>query len=215
MPARSQTMPTSCYAMQHRYGAQSEMYLATQQFSKQLLAYEKQNFALGKGDEEVISTLHYFSEVVDKFHVLHSELVKQLSDAMVLPVVQFREKDLRNMVQSIWVELETEEEKMQMSQQELLSVDESIYMPDFDEVPPQVNRNLIQKAGYLNLRNKTGLVTTTWESLYFSTQGRNLMCQPRGAVTRGLIQDLDNCLVMAVDCENGNTASRSPLPAEN
>lgn len=50
--------------------------------------------------------------------------------------------------------------------------------------------------------SKTGLVTTTWDRLYFFTQGGNLMCQPRGAVAGGLIQDLDNCSVMAVDCED-------------
>ncbi|KAM5332554.1 DCC-interacting protein 13-beta isoform 1-T1 [Glossophaga mutica] len=295
-------------AMQRVYGAQNEMCLATQQLSKQLLAYEKQNFALGKGDEEVISTLHYFSKVVDELNVLHTELAKQLADTMVLPIVQFREKDLTevstlkdlfglassehdlsmakysrlpkkkenekvktevvkevaaarrkqhlsslqyycalnalqhrkrvammepmlgfahgqinffkkgaemfsqsmdsflssvaDMVQSIQVELEAEAEKMRVSQQELLSVDESAYTPDADMAAPQINRTLIQKAGYLNLRNKTGLVTTTWERLYFFTQGGNLMCQPRGAVAGGLIQDLDNCSVMAVDCED-------------
>ncbi|XP_065380812.1 DCC-interacting protein 13-beta isoform X3 [Macaca fascicularis] len=287
---------------------QNEMCLATQQLSKQLLAYEKQNFALGKGDEEVISTLHYFSKVVDELNVLHTELAKQLADTMVLPIIQFREKDLTevstlkdlfglashehdlsmakysrlpkkkenekvktevgkevaaarrkqhlsslqyycalnalqyrkrmammepmigfahgqinffkkgaemfskhmdsflssvaDMVQSIQVELEAEAEKMRVSQQEFLSVDESVYTPDSDVAAPQINRNLIQKAGYLNLRNKTGLVTTTWERLYFFTQGGNLMCQPRGAVAGGLIQDLDNCSVMAVDCED-------------
>ncbi|XP_003929688.1 DCC-interacting protein 13-beta isoform X1 [Saimiri boliviensis] len=295
-------------AMQRVYGAQNEMCLATQQLSKQLLGYEKQNFALGKGDEEVISTLHYFSKVVDELNVLHTELAKQLADTMVLPIIQFREKDLTevstlkdlfglasnehdlsmakysrlpkkkenekvktevgkevaaarrkqhlsslqyycalnalqyrkrmammepmigfahgqinffkkgaemfskrmdsflssvaDMVQSIQVELEAEAEKMRVSQQELLSVDESVYTPDSDVAEPQINRNLIQKAGYLNLRNKTGLVTTTWERLYFFTQGGNLMCQPRGAVAGGLIQDLDNCSVMAVDCED-------------
>nr|XP_005899125.1 PREDICTED: DCC-interacting protein 13-beta isoform X1 [Bos mutus] len=301
-------------AMQRVYGAQNEMCLATQQLSKQLLAYEKQNFALGKGDEEVISTLHYFSKVVDELNVLHTELAKQLADTMVLPIIQFREKDLTevstlkdlfglassdiclflehdlsmakysrlpkkkenekvkaeivkevaaarrkqhlsslqyycalnalqyrkrvammepmlgfahgqinffkkgaemfsqsmdgflssvaDMVQSIQVELEVEAEKMRASQQELLSLDEAVYTPDFDVAAPQVNRNLIQKAGYLNLRNKTGLVSTTWERLYFFTQGGNLMCQPRGAVAGGLIQDLDNCSVMAVDCED-------------
>ncbi|KAK1341527.1 hypothetical protein QTO34_017942 [Cnephaeus nilssonii] len=295
-------------AMQRVYGAQNEMCLATQQLSKQLLAYEKQNFALGKGDEEVISTLHYFSKVVDELNVLHTELAKQLADTMVLPIVQFREKDLTevstlkdlfglastehdlsmakysrlpkkkenekvktevvkevaaarrkqhlsslqyycalnalqyrkrmammepmlgfahgqinffkkgaamfsqsmdnflssvsDMVQSIQVELEAEAEKMRVSQQELLSVDEAVYTPDFDVAAPQINRNLIQKAGYLNLRSKTGLVTTSWERLYFFTQGGNLMCQPRGAVAGGLIQDLDNCSVMAVDCED-------------
>nr|XP_019584020.1 PREDICTED: DCC-interacting protein 13-beta [Rhinolophus sinicus] len=295
-------------AMQRVYGAQNEMCLATQQLSKQLLAYEKQNFALGKGDEEVISTLHYFSKVVDELNVLHTELAKQLADTMVLPIIQFREKDLTevstlkdlfglasnehdlsmakysrlpkkkenekvktevvkevaaarrkqhlsslqyycalnalqyrkrmamvepmmgfargqinffkkgaemfsqsmdsflssvaDMVQSIQVELEGEAEKMRMSQQELLSADESVYTPDCDVAAPQINRNLIQKAGYLNLRNKTGLVSTTWERLYFFTQGGNLMCQPRGAVAGGLIQDLDNCSVMALDCED-------------
>ncbi|XP_004414302.1 PREDICTED: DCC-interacting protein 13-beta [Odobenus rosmarus divergens] len=295
-------------AMQRVYGAQNEMCLATQQLSKQLLAYEKQNFALGKGDEEVISTLHYFSKVVDELNVLHTELAKQLADTMVLPIIQFREKDLTevstlkdlfglasnehdlsmakysrlpkkkenekvktdvvkevvaarrkqhlsslqyycalnalqyrkrvammepmigfahgqinffkkgaemfsqnmnsflssvaDMVQSIQVELEAEAEKMRVSQQELVSVDESVYTPDSDVAAPPINRNLIQKAGYLNLRSKTGLVTTTWERLYFFTQGGNLMCQPRGAVAGGLIQDLDNCSVMAVDCED-------------
>ncbi|XP_036025474.1 DCC-interacting protein 13-beta isoform X1 [Onychomys torridus] len=295
-------------AMQRVYGAQNEMCLATQQLSKQLLAYERQNFALGKGDEEVISTLHYFSKVMDELNGLHAELAKQLADTVVLPVIQFREKDLTevstlkdlfglasnehdlsmakysrlpkkkenervkaevgkevasarrkqhlsslqyycalnalqyrkrmammepligfahgqinffkrgaemfsksmdgflssvtDMVQSIQVELETEADKMRVSQQELLSVDESVYTPDMDVATSQINRNLIQKTGYLNLRNKTGLVTTTWERLYFFTQGGNLMCQPRGAVAGGLIQDLDNCSVMAVDCED-------------
>lgn len=295
-------------AMQRVYGAQNEMCLATQQLSQQLLAYEKQNFALGKGDEEVISMLHYFSKVVDELNVLHTELAKQLADTMVLPVIQFREKDLTEistlkdlfglaskdhdlamakysrlskkkenekvkaevqkevaaarrkqhlsslqyycalnalqyrkrmammepmigfaqgqinffkkgaemfsrsmdsflssgmgMVHSIQVELEAEAEKMRVSQQELLSVDESVYTPDLDVAAPEINRNLIQKAGYLNLRNKTGLVSTSWERLYFFTQGGNLLCQPRGAVAGGLIQDLDNCSVMAVDCED-------------
>ncbi|XP_030093721.1 DCC-interacting protein 13-beta isoform X3 [Serinus canaria] len=295
-------------AMQRVYGAQNEMCLATQQLSKQLLAYEKQHFALGRGDEEVISTLHYFSKVVDELNNLHSDLAKQLADTMVLPIIQFREKDLTevstlkdlfglasnehdvsmakysrlpkrkeneklkaevakevanarrkqhlsslqyycalnalqyrkrvamiepmlgytrgqinffkkgaemfskrmdsflssvsDMVQSIQGELDAEAEKMRISQQDLIAVNESVYTPDSDVISPAINRNLIQKAGYLNLRNKTGLVTTTWERLYFFTQGGNLMCQPRGAVAGGLIQDLDNCSVMAVDCED-------------
>ncbi|XP_059702214.1 DCC-interacting protein 13-beta isoform X3 [Haemorhous mexicanus] len=300
-------------AMQRVYGAQNEMCLATQQLSKQLLAYEKQHFALGKGDEEVISTLHYFSKVVDELNNLHSDLAKQLADTMVLPIIQFREKDLTDfsfpevstlkdlfglasnehdvsmakysrlpkrkeneklkaevakevanarrkqhlsslqyycalnalqyrkrvammepmlgytrgqinffkkgaemfskrmdsflssvsdMVQSIQGELDAEAEKMRISQQDLIAVNESVYTPDSDVISPAINRNLIQKAGYLNLRNKTGLVTTTWERVYFFTQGGNLMCQPRGAVAGGLIQDLDNCSVMAVDCED-------------
>ncbi|KAK9400009.1 DCC-interacting protein 13-beta [Crotalus adamanteus] len=294
-------------AMQRIYGAQNEMCLATQQLSKHLLAYEKQNFALGKGDEEMISTLQSFSKIVDELNVLHTELAKQLANTMVLPIIQFREKDLTevstlkdlfslasnehdismarysrlpkkrengklkaevvkevasarrkqhlsslqyycalnalqyrkriammepmlgyarsqinflkkgaemfskkldgfltsvtNMVQSIQEESDAEVEAMRVSQQDLLSVGESVYTPDFD-ASPVINKNLIQKAGYLNLRNKTGLVTTTWDRLYFFTQGGNLMCQPRGAVAGGLIQDLDNCSVMAIDCED-------------
>ncbi|XP_013915390.1 PREDICTED: DCC-interacting protein 13-beta [Thamnophis sirtalis] len=106
-----------------------------------------------------------------------------------------------NTVQSIQEESDAEIEAMRVSQQDLLSVGESVYTPDFD-ASPVINKNLIQKAGYLNLRNKTGLVTTTWDRLYFFTQGGNLMCQPRGAVAGGLIQDLDNCSVMAIDCED-------------
>ncbi|KAM4748216.1 DCC-interacting protein 13-beta isoform 1-T1 [Rhinophrynus dorsalis] len=294
--------------MQRVYGAQNEMCLATQQLSSQLLAYEKQNFALGKGDEEVISTLQYFANVVDELNVLHTELAKQLADTMVLPLIQFREKDLTevstlkdlfllasnehdmsmakysrlpkrrenekikaevvkevanarrkqhlsslqyycalnalqyrkrtamldpilgytrgqisflkkgsemfskkmdgflssvsSMIQRIQEELDAEAETMRISQQELLSGTESVYIPDYDVSSPVINRNLIQKAGYLNMRSKTGLVTTSWERLYFFTQGGNLMCQHRGEVAGGLIQDLDNCSVMAVDCED-------------
>lgn len=294
--------------MQRVYGAQNEMCLATQQLSGQLLAYEKQNFALGKGDEEVISTLQYFANVVNELNVLHTELAKQLADRMVLPLIQFREKDLTevstlkdlfllasnehdlsmakysrlpkkreneklkaeiakevagarrkqhlsslqyycalnalqyrkrtamldpilgytqgqiaflkkgyemfsqkmdgflasvsSMIQRIQGELDAEAEAMRITQQELLSVSDDIYTPDHDVSYPVINRNLIQKAGYLNMRSKTGLVTTAWERLYFFTQGGNLMCQHRGEVAGGLIQDLDNCSVMAVDCED-------------
>ncbi|XP_018409375.1 PREDICTED: DCC-interacting protein 13-beta [Nanorana parkeri] len=273
--------------MQRVYGAQNEMCLATQQLSSQLLAYEKQNFALGKGDEEVISISQCFANVVDELNVLHTGLANQLADTMVLPLIQFREKDLTevstlkdlfllasneaffcffflehdlsmakysrlpkkreneklevagarrkqhlsslqyycalNALQYrkrtamldpilgytqgqvhfiIQGELETEAEAMRISQQELLSGSDAMYTPDYDVVNPIVNRNLIQKAGYLNLRSKTGLVTTTWDRLYFFTQGGNLMCQHRGEVAGGLIQDLDNCSVMAVDCED-------------
>ncbi|XP_056430469.1 DCC-interacting protein 13-beta isoform X2 [Hyla sarda] len=294
--------------MQRVYGAQNEMCLATQQLSSQLLEYEKQNFALGKGDEEVISTLQYFANVTNELNALHTELAKQLADSMVLPLIQFREKDLTevstlkdlfllasnehdlsmakysrlpkkkeneklkaeiakevagarrkqhlsslqyycalnalqyrkrtamldpilgytqgqiaflkkgykmfskkmdnflesvsSMIQRVQGELDTEAEAMRITQQELLSGSDAIYTPDSDVSSPVINRNLIQKAGYLNMRSKTGLVTTTWERLYFFTQGGNLMCQHRGEVAGGLIQDLDNCSVMAVDCED-------------
>uniref|UniRef100_A0A672GAK2 Adaptor protein, phosphotyrosine interaction, PH domain and leucine zipper containing 2 n=1 Tax=Salarias fasciatus TaxID=181472 RepID=A0A672GAK2_SALFA len=104
------------------------------------------------------------------------------------------------MTKSIQTQLDSEAEGMRVSQRELLSVDDSVYMPDTDS--ESVNRTLIQKAGYLNIRNKTGLVTTAWDRLYFFTQGGNLMCQPRGAVAGGMVLDLDNSSVMAVDCED-------------
>lgn len=296
-------------AMQRVYGAQNEMSIATQQLSKQLIAYEKQNFALSKGDDEVISTLHRFARVVDELNSLHTELAKQVADTMIFPMIQFRERDLTEvstlkdlfllasnehdvamakysklpkkreneklkaevvaevsatrrkqhhsslqyycalnalqhrkrvamldpllgftqgqinffkmgvemfskklddflssvatMVQSIQGQLDTEAETMRLTQQELLLASETTYMPDNNTTTSKkANRNLLQKAGYLNIRTKTGLVSTSWDRLYFFTQGGNLMCQPRGAVAGGLILDLDNCSVMAVDCED-------------
>ncbi|XP_019934530.1 DCC-interacting protein 13-beta [Paralichthys olivaceus] len=293
-------------SMQRVFGAQSEMGLATEQLSKQLLEYEKKNFALGKGDEEVITTLQSFAKTVVELNSLHSTLANQMADSMVFPLIQFREKDLTEistlkeifgiatdeheatmvkysrlpkkkeneklktdlvkevaytrrkqhqaslqyycalnalqyrkrvamlepmlgytqaqisffkkgvelvskkmdnflssvstMTQSIQAQLDTEAEAMRVSQRELLSVEDTVYMPDKDTEP--VNRTLIQKAGYLNIRNKTGLVTTAWDRLFFFTQGGNLMCQPRGAVAGGMVLDLDNSSVMAVECED-------------
>ncbi|XP_030280838.1 DCC-interacting protein 13-beta isoform X2 [Sparus aurata] len=293
-------------SLQRVFGAQSEMGLATEQLSQQLLEYEKKNFALGKGDEEVITTLQSFAKTVGELNSLHSELANQMADSMVFPLIQFREKDLTEistlkeifgiatdeheaamvkysrlpkkreneklksdmvkevaytrrkqhqaslqyycalnalqyrkrvamlepmlgytqaqisffkkgielvskkmdcflasvstMTQNIQAQLDAEAETMRMAQRELLSVEDTVYMPDKDTEP--VNRTLIQKAGYLNIRNKTGLVTTAWDRLYFFTQGGNLMCQPRGAVAGGMVLDLDNSSVMAVECED-------------
>ncbi|KAM4618830.1 DCC-interacting protein 13-beta [Polymixia lowei] len=293
-------------SMQRVFGAQSEMGLATEQLSQQLLEYEKKNFALGKGDEEVITTLQHFAKTVGELNTLHSVLSNQMADSMVFPMIQFREKDLTeigtlkeifgiasdeheaamvkysrlpkkkeneklkadlvkevaysrrkqhqasmqyycalnalqyrkrvamlepmlgytqaqisffkkgmelvskkmdsflssvsNMTHNIQAQLDTEAEAMRLAQRELLSVEDTVYMPDKDTDP--INRTLIQKAGYLNIRNKTGLVTTAWDRLYFFTQGGNLMCQPRGAVAGGMVLDLDNSSVMAVECED-------------
>ncbi|NWQ77432.1 DP13B protein, partial [Columbina picui] len=295
-------------AMQRVYGAQNEMCLATQQLSKQLLAYEKQHFALGKGDEEVISTLHYFSKVVDELNILHSELAKQLADTMVLPIIQFREKDLTevstlkdlfglasnehdvSMAKYSRLPKRKENEKLKAEvakevanarrKQHLSSLQYycalnalqyrkrvAMMEPMLGYTRGQINffkkgaemfskrmdsflssvSDMVQSlssgtprsfaescflsrcllsltvawgictpgrtlsllnfmrflsAHFCSLSSKTGLVTTTWERLYFFTQGGNLMCQPRGAVAGGLIQDLDNCSVMAVDCED-------------
>lgn len=51
---------------------------------------------------------------------------------------------------SIQAQLDAEAEAMRASQRELLSVEDTVYMPDKDTEP--VNRTLIQKAGYLNIR---------------------------------------------------------------
>uniref|UniRef100_A0A8B9KXW8 Adaptor protein, phosphotyrosine interacting with PH domain and leucine zipper 2 n=1 Tax=Astyanax mexicanus TaxID=7994 RepID=A0A8B9KXW8_ASTMX len=120
------------------------------------------------------------------------ELVSKKMDSFLASVT--------NMTQSIQAQLDAEAESMRLTQRELLSVEDTVYMPDRDLEP--VNRTLIQKAGYLNIRNKTGLVTTAWDRLYFFTQGGNLMCQPRGAVAGGMVLDLDNSSVMAVECED-------------
>uniref|UniRef100_A0A669CE75 Adaptor protein, phosphotyrosine interacting with PH domain and leucine zipper 2 n=1 Tax=Oreochromis niloticus TaxID=8128 RepID=A0A669CE75_ORENI len=280
-------------SMQRVFGAQ---------VLKQITVRRRLNFALGKGDEEVITTLQNFAKTVGELNALHSELANQMADSMVFPLIQFREKDLTeistlkeifaigtdamvkysrlpkkkeneklkadlvkevaytrrkqhqaslqyycalnalqyrkrvamlepmlgythaqisffkkgfelvskkmdsflasvsNMTQSIQAQLDSEAEAMRVSHRELLSVEDTVYMPDKDTEP--VNRTLIQKAGYLNIRNKTGLVTTAWDRLYFFTQGGNLMCQPRGAVAGGMVLDLDNSSVMAVDCED-------------
>ncbi|KAM9807492.1 DCC-interacting protein 13-beta [Neosynchiropus ocellatus] len=294
------------HSMQRVFGAQSEMGLATEQLSRQLLDYEKKNFALGKGDEEVIATLQTFAKTVGELNALHADLANQMADSMVFPLIQFREKDLTEistlkeifgiatdeheaamvkysrlpkkkeneklksdlvkevaytrrkqhqaslqyycalnalqyrkrvamlepmlgftqaqvsffkrglemaskkmdnmlssvstMTRNIQNQLDAEAEAMRVAQKELLSVEDTVYMPDRDT--ETVNRTLIQKAGYLNIRNKTGLVTTAWDRLFFFTQGGNLMCQPRGAVAGGMVLDLDNSSVMAIECED-------------
>ena len=55
-----------------------------------------------------------------------------------------------SMTQSIQAQLDSEAEAMRLTQRELLSMEDTVYMPDRDSVP--VNRTLIQKAGYLNIR---------------------------------------------------------------
>uniref|UniRef100_A0AAZ3R0E6 Adaptor protein, phosphotyrosine interaction, PH domain and leucine zipper containing 2 n=1 Tax=Oncorhynchus tshawytscha TaxID=74940 RepID=A0AAZ3R0E6_ONCTS len=126
------------------------------------------------------------------FYKKGMDLVSKKMDSFLVSV--------SSMTQSIQAQLDSEAEAMRLTQRELLSMEDTVYMPDRDPVP--VNRTLIQKAGYLNIRNKTGLVTTAWDRLYFFTQGGNLMCQPRGAVAGGMVLDLDNSSVMAVECED-------------
>jgi hypothetical protein len=45
--------------------------------------------------------VYYFLQEISSFfqlNVLHTELAKQLADTMVLPIIQFREKDLTGKV---------------------------------------------------------------------------------------------------------------------
>lgn len=55
---------------------------------------------------------------------------------------------------------------------------------------------------WVSPHSKTGLVSSSWERQYFFTQGGNLMQQGRGEVAGGLVTDLDNCSVMAVDSDD-------------
>ncbi|KAG9328552.1 hypothetical protein JZ751_013013 [Albula glossodonta] len=239
---------------------QNEMALAMEQLSKQLLAYEQQNFALSQGDAELIGTLQSFAKAMEEHEasmVKYSRLPKKKENekvevvkevaysrrkqhqasmqyycalnalqhrkrvAMLEPLLGYTRAQMSffkkgvdlvskkmdsfltssaSMAQSIQAQLDCEAEEMRLSQRELLSVEDTVYTPDHDQDP--INRTLVQKAGYLNIRNKTGLVSTAWDRLYFFTQGGNLMCQPRGAVAGGMILDLDNSSVMAVECED-------------
>ncbi|XP_030061369.1 DCC-interacting protein 13-alpha isoform X1 [Microcaecilia unicolor] len=295
-------------AMQRIYDAQNELSAATHLTSKLLKEYEKQRFPLGGDDEVMSSTLQQFAKVIDELSSCHAVLSTQLADAMMFPISQFKERDLKEIltlkevfqiasndhdaaihrysrlskkrenekvklevmedvytsrkkqhqttmhyfcalntlqykkkiavlepllgymqaqisffkmgsenltdqleeflanigtsVQNVRREMDCEVETMQQTIQDLEVASDPLYLPDPDPKKLPVNRNLTRKAGYLNLRNKTGLVSSTWERQYYFTQGGNLMSQARGDVAGGLVMDIDNCSVMAVDCED-------------
>ncbi|XP_073732520.1 DCC-interacting protein 13-alpha [Misgurnus anguillicaudatus] len=295
-------------AMQRIYDAQNELSAATHLTSKLLKDYEKQRFPLASDDEVMSSTLQQFAKVIDELSSCHAVLSTQLADAMMFPITQFQERDLKEIltlkevfqiasddhdvainrysrlskrkenekvksevmedvytsrkkqhqtmmhyfislntlqykkkmvmlepllgymqaqisffklgsenltqqwedfltnigtsVQNVRREMDSEVETMQQMIQDMENTSDPLYMPDPDPKIIPVNRNLTRKAGYLNCRNKTGLVSSTWERQYFFTQGGNLMSQSRGAVAGGLVMDIDNCSVMAVDCED-------------
>ncbi|XP_030061370.1 DCC-interacting protein 13-alpha isoform X2 [Microcaecilia unicolor] len=294
--------------MQRIYDAQNELSAATHLTSKLLKEYEKQRFPLGGDDEVMSSTLQQFAKVIDELSSCHAVLSTQLADAMMFPISQFKERDLKEIltlkevfqiasndhdaaihrysrlskkrenekvklevmedvytsrkkqhqttmhyfcalntlqykkkiavlepllgymqaqisffkmgsenltdqleeflanigtsVQNVRREMDCEVETMQQTIQDLEVASDPLYLPDPDPKKLPVNRNLTRKAGYLNLRNKTGLVSSTWERQYYFTQGGNLMSQARGDVAGGLVMDIDNCSVMAVDCED-------------
>ncbi|KAM4650957.1 DCC-interacting protein 13-alpha [Discoglossus pictus] len=295
-------------AMRRIYDAQNELSSATHLTSKLLKEYEKQRFPLGGDDEVMTSTLQQFSKVIDELSSCHAVLSTQLADAMMFPISQFKERDLKEIltlkevfqissndhdvainrysrlskrrenekariettedvytsrkkqhqtmmhyfcalntiqykkkiailepllgymqaqinffkmgsenlndqleeflanigtsVQNVRREMDSDVDNMQQTIQDMEVASEPLYLPDPDLTKLPINRNLTRKAGYLNIRNKTGLVSTSWDRLYFFTQGGNLMSQARGEVAGGLVMDIDNCSVMAVDCED-------------
>uniref|UniRef100_A0A672T0P5 BAR domain-containing protein n=1 Tax=Sinocyclocheilus grahami TaxID=75366 RepID=A0A672T0P5_SINGR len=308
------TAATSSYfsqlfkAMQRIYDAQNELSAATHLTSRLLKDYEKQRFPLGGDDEVMSSTLQQFAKVIDELSSCHAVLSTQLADAMMFPITQFQERDLREIVilkevfqissddhdtavnrysrlskrkenekvksevmedvytsrkkqhetimhyfaslnmlqykkkiallepllgymqaqisffklgsenltqqweefltnigtsvQNVRREMDSDAEATEQTIQDLKVASDPLYMPDPDPNKIPVNRNLTRKAGYLNTRYKTGLVSSAWERQYFFTQGGNLMSQSRGDVAGGLVMDIDNCSVMAVDCDD-------------
>uniref|UniRef100_A0A452SSY3 Adaptor protein, phosphotyrosine interacting with PH domain and leucine zipper 1 n=1 Tax=Ursus americanus TaxID=9643 RepID=A0A452SSY3_URSAM len=294
------------YQAMHRiYDAQNELSAATHLTSKLLKEYEKQRFPLGGDDEVMSSTLQQFSKVIDELSSCHAVLSTQLADAMMFPITQFKERDLKGnevkfmftsinhdaaiyrysrlskkrendkvkyevtedvytsrkkqhqtmmhyfcalntlqykkkiallepllgymqaqisffkmgsenlneqleefltnigtSVQNVRREMDNDVETMQQTIEDLEVASDPLYVPDPDPTKFPVNRNLTRKAGYLNARNKTGLVSSTWDRQFYFTQGGNLMSQARGDVAGGLAMDIDNCSVMAVDCED-------------
>uniref|UniRef100_A0A5S6L438 Exosome complex component MTR3 n=1 Tax=Xenopus tropicalis TaxID=8364 RepID=A0A5S6L438_XENTR len=296
------------HAMRRIYDAQNELSAATHLTSKLLKEYEKQRFPLGGDDEVMTSTLQQFSKVIDELSSCHAVLSTQLADAMMFPIGQFKERDLKEIltlkevfqiasndhdvainrysrlskrrenektkfeatedvytarkkqhqtmmhyfcalntiqykkktailepllgymqaqinffkmgsenlnsqleefltnigtsVQSVRREMDQDMENMQQTIQDMEAASEPLYLPDPDLKKLPVNRNLTRKAGYLNIRNKTGLVSSSWDRHYYFTQGGNLMSQARGDVAGGLVMDIDNCSVMAIDSED-------------
>ncbi|KAG7495289.1 DCC-interacting protein 13-alpha [Solea senegalensis] len=296
-------------AMQRIYDAQNELSAATHLTSRLLKEYDKQRFPLGGDDEVMSSTLQQFAKVIDELSSCHAVLSTQLADAMMFPITQFKERDLKEIltlkevfqissddhdtainrysrlskrrdndkvraevvedvytsrkkqhqtmmhyfcslntlqykkktallepllgymqaqisffklgsenltqqwedflgtigtsVQNVRREMEEEVRQMQQTIQQMEISCDPLYAPcDPDPVHSPVCRNLTRKQGYLFIRNKTGLVSSSWERQYFFTQGGNLMQQGRGEVAGGLVTDLDNCSVMAVDSDD-------------
>ncbi|XP_061687709.1 DCC-interacting protein 13-alpha isoform X2 [Syngnathoides biaculeatus] len=295
-------------AMHRMYDAQNELSAATHLTSRLLKEYDKQRFPLGSDDEVMSSTLQQFAKVIDELSSCHAVLSTQLADAMMFPITQFKERDLKEIltlkevfqissddhdtainrysrlskrkdndkmraeavedvytsrkkqhqtmmhyfcslntlqykkktallepllgymqaqisffklgsenlsqqwedflatigtsVQNVRREMEEEAGQMQQTIEQMEKSCDPLYAPcDPDPVHSPVCRNLTQKQGYLYIR-KTGLVSTSWERQYFFTQGGNLMRQGRAEVAGGLVTDLDNASVMAVDSDD-------------
>uniref|UniRef100_A0AAY4BUA6 Uncharacterized protein n=1 Tax=Denticeps clupeoides TaxID=299321 RepID=A0AAY4BUA6_9TELE len=137
--------------------------------------------------------LGYMQAQINFFKLGSENLTQQWEDFLT---------NIGTSVQNVRQEMDTEVDVMQQTIQDVEQASDLLYMPDPDPSKIPIDRNLTRKAGYLNIRNKTGLVSSTWDRHYFFTQGGNLMSQARGDVAGGLVMDLDNCSVMAVDCED-------------
>uniref|UniRef100_A0A8C4R2Y5 DCC-interacting protein 13-alpha n=1 Tax=Eptatretus burgeri TaxID=7764 RepID=A0A8C4R2Y5_EPTBU len=289
-------------AAQRLHAAQTELSAATQNLSRQVLNYTSQHFPLGGDDEVMTSTVQHFAKVIDELSSQHAIVSSQLADAVMFPIMQFREKELADIlslrqmmtaatveldgaiikysrlskrrdnekvrgevsedvyscrkklhqvslqyyaalnalqfrkkiitlepmlgylqaqmsffrmgseyltpqveqfvsnictsVQSVRGELDAEQGATAVTTEALQEASDALYCPDPIGEP---DRTLTQRAGYLFLRQKTGLVSFTWERLFFFTQGGNLMSQRRDALAGGLVMDLDNCSVMAAE----------------
>uniref|UniRef100_A0AAY4BUC6 BAR domain-containing protein n=1 Tax=Denticeps clupeoides TaxID=299321 RepID=A0AAY4BUC6_9TELE len=85
-------------AMQRIYHAQNELSTATHLTSKLLKEYEIQHFPLRGDDEVMSSTLQHFAKVIDELSSCHAVLSTQLADAMVFPITQFKERDLKEIL---------------------------------------------------------------------------------------------------------------------
>lgn len=137
--------------------------------------------------------LGYMQAQINFFKMGSEHMTQQLEEFLA---------NIGTSVQGVRREMETEQDLMHQTIQDLEVASDSLYLPDPDTKLFNVNRNLTRKTGYMNTRNKTRLVSSTWERHYYFTQGGNLMRQARGDVAGGLVTDLDNCTVMAVDSDD-------------
>ncbi|XP_036187727.1 DCC-interacting protein 13-alpha isoform X4 [Myotis myotis] len=244
------------YQAMHRiYDAQNELSAATHLTSKLLKEYEKQRFPLGGDDEVMSSTLQQFSKVIDELSSCHAVLSTQLADAMMFPITQFKERDLKEILTlkevfqiasndhdaaihrysrlskkrendkakyEVTEDVYTSRKKQHQTMMHYFcSLNTLQYKKKIALLEPLLGYMQAQisffKMGSENLneqleefltnigtsvQNKTGLVSSTWDRQFYFTQGGNLMSQARGDVAGGLAMDIDNCSVMAVDCED-------------
>ncbi|ERE87475.1 DCC-interacting protein 13-alpha [Cricetulus griseus] len=181
------------YQAMHRiYDAQNELSAATHLTSKLLKEYEKQRFPLGGDDEVMSSTLQQFSKVIDEVKYEVTE-----------DVYTSRKKQHQTMMH-YFCALNTLQYKKKIALLEPLLGYMQAQISFFKMGSENLNGQLEEFLANIgtSVQNKTGLVSSTWDRQFYFTQGGNLMSQARGDVAGGLAMDIDNCSVMAVDCED-------------